>query len=123
SKGKKRQWLGMLSRTRVYSALREQAAKMHESVLREHAGLSAIDQESQIEQLLMSAATLQSERVQRLLVPLQAVGLSLREADVRRQFQIQVIAIEQPDGTLQCPPDLDAPLRTNQRLLAITWNR
>ena len=123
SKGKKRQWLGMLSRTRVYSALREQAAKMHESVLREHAGLSAIDQESQIEQLLMSAAPLQSERVQRLLVPLQAVGLSLREADVRRQFQIQVIAIEQPDGTLQCPPDLDAPLRTDQRLLAITWER
>ncbi len=123
SRDRQRRWLGMLSRGRVYEALREQAAVMHESVLREHEGLTAIDQESQVQQLLMSVTPLRTDRIQRLLVPLQAVGLSLREADVRRRFQIQVIAIEQPDGSLQCPPDLDAPLRTNQRLLAIVWEQ
>lgn len=50
---------------------------------------------------------------------LQAVGKSLRKADFRRQFGAQVIGIEQPDGSIQCPPDPNAPLRTSQRLVAI----
>jgi len=67
----------------------------------------------------MGVAPTKTDLVQRLLVPLQAVGKSLREADFRRNFQAQVIAIEEPDGTLVCPPPLDEPLRTDQRLLAI----
>ncbi len=42
-----------------------------------------------------------------------------READFRRTFGVQVLAIEQPDGTLQCPPDLNAPLQTSPRLVAV----
>ena len=123
SRDSRRHWLGMLHRRRVYEALRQQAAKMQESVLREHEGLSAIDQEGQLHQLFLAVSPTRTDRIQRLFVPLQAVGQSLRQADVRRRFQIQVIAIEQPDGSLQCPPDPDAPLRTDQRLLAIVWDK
>ena len=39
--------------------------------------------------------------------------------DFRREFGVQVIAIELPDGSLVCPPDPDLPLETKYRLVAI----
>lgn len=112
-------WVGMLSRERVFEMLQDQIRRMHEHVLREHGGLSAIDREGQLQQLLVGVAPERKELVQRLLVPLQAIGKSLRECDFRKQFDAQIIAIEQPDGTLQSPPDPDLPLHTGLRLVAI----
>ncbi|RJP36020.1 MAG: CBS domain-containing protein [Phycisphaerales bacterium] len=123
SAGRRRTWVGMLSRRAVFEALRREAARMQESVVREHAGLMAIDREGQLNQLMMAVAPTRADQVQRLLVPLEAVGLSLRQADVRNRFEIEVLAIEQPDGSVQCPPDPNAPLRTDQRLIAIVWDR
>ncbi len=60
-----------------------------------------------------------TEKIQRLIVPVQAVGLSLRDADFRRKYGVQVIAIEQADGSIQCPPDVEGPLKTDQRLIGI----
>ena len=79
----------------------------------------AIEHEETLHQLVAGVSVSKSENVQRLLVPIQAVGRSLRESDFRRQFGVQVIAIEQPDGSIQCPPDVERPLQTNQRLIAI----
>ena len=121
SRDRERRWLGMLTRERVYETLRHHADETQRLVLREHAGLSAFEQEAQLQQLVMGVAPLRTDMIQRLIVPLQAVGQSLREADFRRRFGAQVIAIEQPDGTIQCPPDLDTPLSTKQRLVAIVW--
>lgn len=112
-------WLGMLTRQTVYDTVRHDIEETQKLMLREHAGLMAIGQEGQLQQLVMGVAPARTDLVQRLLVPLQAVGKSLREADFRRNFKAQVIAIEQPDGTVVCPPPLDEPLRTDQRLLAI----
>jgi len=67
----------------------------------------------------MGFAPAQKEMIQRFIVPMDAVGKSLRETDFRRTYGAQIIAVEKPDGTIQCPPDLDAPLATGQRLLAI----
>lgn len=49
--------------------------------------------------------------------------------ELRRQFEathrhvlrehIGLPPIEQPDGTIQCPPDIDARLHTGQRLVAV----
>jgi CIC family chloride channel protein len=112
-------WLGMLTRERVFRAVRRQVEVMERSAVREHHGLAAIGREGQLHELLTGLAPSREHRIQRLLVPLQAVGKSLREADLRRAFSIHVIAIEQPDGSLQCPPAVDTPLRTDQRLVAI----
>ncbi len=122
TRGRHSEWLGMLTRERVFETVQHQVEQLQKLVLREHAGLAAMEQEGQLQQLVMAVTPMSKDRVQRLLVPMQAVGKSLREADFRRQFGAQVIAIEQPDGSLQCPPDLDTPLETSQRLVAIVWD-
>ncbi len=114
-----RRWLGMLTREGVFETVRRHIAELQGLMLREHTGLSAIGREGELQHIVMGVAPARQNLVQRLLVPLQAVGQSLREADFRRQFGAQVIAIEEPDGTILCPPPLDSPLRTGQRLLAI----
>lgn len=112
-------FVGMLSRHEVYAAVREQLDQMRSHLLLEHEGLAAIDREENLHQLVMGVAAPKTENIQRLLVPIQAVGRSLRESDFRREFGVQVIAVEMPDGTIQCPPDPDAPLQTSHRLVAI----
>jgi CIC family chloride channel protein len=119
SRDPSRRWLGMLTREGVFKTVRTHIADLQTMMLREHTGLSAIGREGALQQIVMGVAPARQNLVQRLLVPLQAVGLSLREADFRRQFGAQVIAIEESDGTILCPPPLDTPLRTGQRLLAI----
>jgi len=47
----------------------------------------------------------------------------LRQADFAQRFGAQVIAIEYPDGTVQSPPDIDAPLRHDQTLVTIVFDR
>ncbi len=119
ARGSDRRWLGTLTREGVFKAVRGQIEKMQQSTMREHRGLAAIGQEGQLQELLAGFVPQQKHKVQRLFVPLQAVGRSLRETDFRMQFGAQVIGIEQTDGSIQCPPDADAPLRTDQRLVAL----
>jgi K+/H+ antiporter YhaU regulatory subunit KhtT len=113
------EFLGMLSRHDIYAAVRRQLETMRRDLLVEHAGLAAIDREEGLHQLVMGAAAPKVDNIQRLLVPMQAVGHSLRESDFRRNFGVQVIAVEHADGTMECPPDPDRPLDTSQRLVAI----
>lgn len=119
ARGGEPKFLGMLTRADVYAAVRRRMDEMRDQLLVDHEGLSVIEHEEQLHQLVMGVAAPKPENIQRLLVPLQAVGKSLREADFRRQFGVQVIAVEQPDGSIICPPDPDLPLETKQRLVAI----
>lgn len=119
SRGPAKRWLGMLTRERVFRAVRSQVEDMQRSVMREHDGLAAMQREGQLQELVAGLAPAQRHEFRRLFVPLQAVGKSLREADFRKNFGAQVIAVEQADGAIQCPPDIDAPLRTDQRLIAL----
>ncbi|MFQ5412573.1 MAG: CBS domain-containing protein, partial [Phycisphaerae bacterium] len=121
ARGKGDRWLGMLSRERVFQAIRDNLAETQEQMFREHASLAAIEQEGQLQQLVMGVSPMGRDMIQRLLVPMDAVGRSLREADFRRHYGAQVIAIEQSDGRIECPPNLDRPLETHQRLLAVVW--
>lgn len=123
SANRKRRWLGMLARERVFDMVRKQIEDTQTLVFREHTPLAAIKREGQLQQLVMGVSPMRKDLIQRLLVPLQAIGKSLREADFRRQFGAQVIAVERPDGRIECPPNLDTPLQTDQRLLAIVWSR
>jgi len=112
-------WIGMLTRTGVYEALQQRVLKTHEALQREHVELSAIAQEGQIQQLLMAVSPLTGDRVQRLMVPLDALDKTIREADVRKNFGIQVLGVELPDGSVQFPPDLDMPLTAGHRLIGV----
>jgi len=112
-------FLGMLTRADVYAAVRQRMEDMRDHLLLDHKALAVIEHEEQLHQLVMGVAPPQTNNIQRLLVPIQAVGKSLREADFRREFGVQVIAIEQPDGSIICPPDPDLPLQTNHRLVAV----
>jgi Trk K+ transport system NAD-binding subunit len=111
----------MLTRQRVYEAVRKQIADVQRSVLSEHAGLAMIHHEGQIAELMLGVAPTHKDRMQRMPVPLQAVGRSLREADFARRFGAQVIAIEDEKGEILCPPDIDIPLRPDYELIAIVF--
>jgi len=115
-------WLGMLTRERIFETVRQNISETQKLMYEEHVGLAEIEQEGKLQQLVMGVSPMERDMIQRLLVPLDAVGKSLREAEFRRNYGAQVIAIEQPDGTIACPPDLDKPLQTGQRLLAIVWH-
>lgn len=120
-RGPEANWVGMLSRKQVYEQIQNHLAEMHRVMFREHTGLVAIEQEGKLQQLVMGVAPMKSDMIQRLLVPIDVVGKSLRDADFRRHYGAQVIAIENPDGRIECPPNLDTPLMTGQRLIAIVW--
>ncbi len=117
------QWLGMLTRHRVFDAVMHQVEVSREFIMREYAGLLAIDQEARLENLLTALAPAPTAHVKRLMVPLELIGQSIRQSQFRTRYGGQIVAIEEPDGTVQCPPDLDRPLETHHRLLAIVANQ
>lgn len=112
-------WVGMLARASVFSALQKRIEETQELVMREHIGLRALDHEGKMQQLAMAVSPVKTDRVQRLMVPLDAVGQTIRQADMRKRFGIHVVGIELPDGNLQFPPDLDLELAPSHRLVAI----
>lgn len=110
---------GVVSRTDIHAVVREQLEEMSRHLLAEHEGLAGMEQEDDVYRLAAGVTPGSLDRIQRLLVPMSAIGQSLREADVRKNFGFHVIAIEQSDGSIQCPPDADAPLQTSQRLIVV----
>jgi CIC family chloride channel protein len=120
SHGRGGRWVGMLTRRRVVDRLHEELDRSHEAAFQEHLSLRAIREDLRLDQLVMRVPGKHSD-IQRLFVPIDAIGKSLRECDFRRKYNIQVIAIEESDGSYMCPPNPDRPLTTKERLLAVIW--
>jgi chloride channel protein, CIC family len=118
TRGRDRDWLGMLSRAQVASSLRSAMERVGQAVAREHAGLKVLETDVRIEQLLLTMPS-KDVKIQRLFVPIDAVGKTLRECGFRNRYNADVIAIEERDGSIKCPPPIDMPLKTEQRLLAV----
>lgn len=112
-------WLGMLTRTRVFQAAARQIEASRRAILEEYQGLLAMDQEARLDNLLSAVSPSGDAPVQRLLVPLDALGKSIRQCGFRSRFGVQIVAVELADGTVQMPPDLDRPLRESDRLLTL----
>jgi hypothetical protein len=112
-------WEGMLTRQRVYSALSAQIETSRQFILQEYAGLIAMDQEAGIDNLLKAVAPQAGLRIERLMVPLAALGKSIRACDFRRTHGIQILGLELPDGTLESPPDIERLLEPAHRLIAL----
>lgn len=112
-------FLGVLERRKIIEILFNHVGGLKELALSEHKGLLEIDRETHLEQLLAPVGDANGPRVCRLMVPLDAVGLSVRQSDFRNRYGMQIVAIEQPDGTLQCPADPNTRLETSHRLLVL----
>lgn len=113
------QFLGVLARRKIFDTLVSHVSGLKEIALREHQGLLEIDEETRLEHLLTPVGDAHGPQIRRLMVPLDAVGKSVRESDFRNRYGVQIVAIEQPDGSMQCPADPNARLNASQRLLAI----
>ncbi len=112
-------FLGMLSRQSIHQALRRHVGEIRRHLYSEHAGLQAIEQDEQLYQLVAGVSSAGSDAIQRIPVPLEVVGESLRGIDFRNKYGMQVIGIQDEGGELQCPPDINRPLRADQMLVVI----
>jgi len=120
SEGDDRWHLGMLRRRAIHEAVRTRLERIREHARREHAGIAAIEQDEQLFQLMLGVSGSRPDVFSRMPVPSEVVGVSIRQAAFQRRYGAQVIAIQNDDGSLQCPPDIDAPLRDGQILVVIT---
>ncbi len=113
------EWMGMLTRTSVFHALSSQVESSRQFILEEYSGLIAMDQEAALDNLLKAVSPQNGLRIERLMVPLDALGKSISQCDFRKTYGIQIIGIEFPDGSLESPPNINATLVSSYRLLAI----
>ena len=113
------EFLGVLARRKIFDTLVSHVSGLKKIALREHEGLLEIDQETRLEHLLTPVGDTNGPQIRRLMVPLDAVGKSVRESDFRNRYGVQIVAIEEPDGSIQCPANPNARLDASQRLLAI----
>jgi CBS domain-containing protein len=111
--------IGVLRRQAIHEAVRSRFEELRGLLHEEHEGLTALDQDAQLYHLVLGVAGPQAETIQRLAVPADAVGRSLREADFRNRYHAQVVAVQGADGTFTCPPDVDRPLDSGELLLVI----
>ncbi len=112
-------FLGTVSRRAIFDALVERVNGLKEFALGEHAGLLAIEEEARLDHLLIAIAGESGPRVRRLMVPLDVIGKSIQQSQFRNRYGLQIVALERPDGTLQCPPELHVVLDGSYRLLVI----
>jgi hypothetical protein len=112
-------FLGTLDRRAIFEALVERVNGLKEFALREHEGLSAMEEEARLDHLLMAVAGGSGPQVRRLMVPLEALGKSIYQSQFRNRYGLQIVAVELTDGSIHCPPDVHAVLDASHRLLVI----
>jgi CIC family chloride channel protein len=110
-------YLGMLSRDAILKALRKRLADQRYHMLREHTGLTALAQENLIESLISEIANHTQGKVQRMSVPEEIAGKSLKESGFRARFESQVIAIQRSSGELIAAPDPEYVLLREDTLI------
>lgn len=108
---------GMLSRDAILKALRKRLADQRYHLLREHAGLTALAQENLIEGLLSEISGHTQGKVQRMGVPSDVAGKSLKESGFRERYDSHVIAIQKTTGELITAPDADHILLKEDTLI------
>ncbi len=112
-------FLGVLERRKIFDTLLTHVAGLKEFAVSEHKGLLEIDQETRLEHLLAPMGDANGPMIRRLMVPLDAVGRTVRESDFRNRYGVQIVAIEHADGTMQCPADPNTRLEASHRLLVL----
>lgn len=117
--GRDRRFLGMLPRRSIHELIRSRMDEIRGHLHREHAGIAAVEQDEQLYQLMLGVSAHRPQAIRRMPVPYEIVGQSIRKSNFGREYHAQVIGIVNPDGHLQCPPDIDSPLNKDQLLVII----
>jgi hypothetical protein len=112
-------FLGMLARRAIHDTIRSRTSELRGHLQREHAGLVAVEQDEQLYQLMVGVSAQRVQSVQRMPVPPEVVGNSIRSSNFGREYNCQVLGILQRTGEVQCPPDIDAPLAPDQMLVVM----
>lgn len=112
-------FLGMLSRRAIHAVVLRELGEARGHLLREHAGLAAIEEESQLVHLLSGMPGHEAGRLDRIAVPPELVGCSLREADYRRRHGGVVLAVVTAEHHTLCPPDPARPLAADDHLVIL----
>jgi CIC family chloride channel protein len=118
-RGEGHEYLGVLRRQAIHEAVRGRFEELRGLLHQEHGELAALQEDAQLYQLVLGVAGTQADTIQRIPVPPEVLGKSLRETDFRKKYLAQVIGIQGADGKLVCPPDVDMPLTPDQILLVI----
>lgn len=111
--------VGIVRRRGILEVLRRWADEGRDRLLREHAGVRALDHEGRLGALLSRLPSTGANAARRWPCPAPAHGRSLREAQVRTTWGVDVIAVETAAGELLAPPDPDRPLRPDDVLIVL----
>jgi K+/H+ antiporter YhaU regulatory subunit KhtT len=117
---KQLRFLGMLTRSGVYETVRGHLERMRQSLLREHAGIAAIEEQSELVHLLGAMSSVETGSVERVPVGPELAGRSLREIDYRRTRGAEVLAIQTRERRFLCPPDPGRPLAPGDVLVVLS---
>jgi CIC family chloride channel protein len=112
-------FLGVLTRAGVHERVVGHLAHAREQLLREHSGLAAFEEQSQLVSLLSGLPSPEAGTIVRVPVEAELVGRSLREVDFRRTRGGVVLAIQTSDHRTISPPDPARPLRPDDRLVIL----
>jgi CIC family chloride channel protein len=114
-----RRFVGMLTRSSVYDTLKGHLERMRASLLSEHAGIAAIEEQSELVHLLGAMSSVETGSVERVPVGPELAGRSLREIDYRKTHGAEVLAIQTRERRFLCPPDPSRPLVEGDVLLVL----
>lgn len=112
-------FLGVLTRAAVHERVVGGLGGVREQLLREHAGLAAFEEQSQLVSLLSGLPAPEAGAIVRIPVDAELVGRSLREVDFRRTRGGVVLAIQTAKHGVISPPDPARPLRADDRLVVL----
>jgi CheY-like chemotaxis protein/anti-sigma regulatory factor (Ser/Thr protein kinase) len=109
--------LEQIEREAIMKALRKRLADQRYHLLQEHSGLTALAQESLIENLLSEISGHTAGKVVRMSVPDEIAGKSLKESRFRARYESHVIAIQKASGELITAPDPEHVLLREDTLI------
>lgn len=112
-------FVGMIARRAIYDLVRGDLDRLRKLMLQEHTGLAAIEEDAQRLHVLEDVPNAEERRVERIAVPSEVVGRSLRSANFRNTYHCEVIAIQTAQGEFVCPADPDRLLAKSDALLVM----
>lgn len=113
-------FIGVLERGKIQSALEGYFEAMKRQLFSEHDYIQSL--QSSLPLSILHYYGNPKEQLEKITVPSEIVGKSLKSANFRNDYHYEVIAIMSWDGNIICPPDPDRILTGRDLLLTLKKN-